>query len=316
MPELVTIGETMVVFDSASAGPLRYASNYTCHTGGAETTVAVGVVRQGHTAGWISSLGEDEFGMLIRRTFMGEGVDLSRVAVDPSRPTGIFFREAVGNGEYRNFYYRKNSAASAISPEQLDEEYIASAKWLHLTGITMAVSESALETVVRAAEIAKAHGVKVCFDPNLRLKMWTIEQARSAMERIWPLVDVALPGAEEGELLFGSGEPDDIARELSGRGVGCTIVKIGADGAIGYENGEKVVSPGFKVKHVVDAFGAGDSFAAGIIAARLKGYSLAEQLRYANAIGAMAVSAPGNIEAVPTHAQVLKYLDGKAAVTR
>lgn len=73
---------------------------------------------------------------------------------------------------------------------------------------------------------------------------------------------------------------------------------------------------GFKVKHVVDAFGAGDSFAAGIIAARLKGYSLAEQLRYANAIGAMAVSAPGNIEAVPTHAQVLKYLDGKAAVTR
>lgn len=316
MPELVTIGETMVVFDSASAGPLRYASNYTCHTGGAETTVAVGVVRQGHTAGWISSLGEDEFGMLIRRTFMGEGVDLSRVAADHSRPTGIFFREAVGNGEYRNFYYRKNSAASAIRPDQLDEEYIASAKWLHLTGITMAVSESALETVVRAAEIAKAHGVKVCFDPNLRLKMWTIEQARSAMERIWPLVDVALPGAEEGELLFGSGEPDDIARELSGRGVGCTIVKIGADGAIGYENGEKVVSPGFKVKHVVDAFGAGDSFAAGIIAARLKGYSLAEQLRYANAIGAMAVSAPGNIEAVPTHAQVLKYLDGKAAVTR
>lgn len=316
MPELVTIGETMVVFDSTSAGPLRYASSYTCHTGGAETTVAVGVVRQGHSAGWISSLGEDEFGMLIRRTFMGEGVDLSRVAADPSRPTGIFFREAAGNGEYRNFYYRKNSAASAIRPEQLDEEYIASAKWLHLTGITMAVSESALETVIRAAEIAKAHGVKVCFDPNLRLKMWTIEQARSAMERIWPLVDVALPGAEEGELLFGSGEPDDIARELSGRGVGCTIVKIGADGAIGYENGEKVVSPGFKVKHVVDAFGAGDSFAAGIIAARLKGYSLAEQLRYANAIGAMAVSAPGNIEAVPTHAQVLKYLDGKAAVTR
>ena len=316
MPELVTLGETMVVFDSTTAGPLRYASNYTCHTGGAETTVAVGVVRQGHTAGWISSLGDDEFGMLVRRTFMGEGVDLSRVVTDPSRPTGIFFRQALGNGEYRNFYYRRNSAASAMRPEQLDEDYIASSKYLHVSGITLAVSPEAAATAIRAMELAKKHGVKVCFDPNLRLKMWTIEQARSAMERIWPLVDVALPGAEEGELLFGSGEPDDIARELSGRGVGCTIVKIGADGAIGYENGEKVVSPGFKVKHVVDAFGAGDSFAAGIIAARLKGYSLAEQLRYANAIGAMAVSAPGNIEAVPTHAQVLKYLDGKAAVTR
>ena len=107
MPELVTLGETMVVFDSTTAGPLRYASNYTCHTGGAETTVAVGVVRQGHTAGWISSLGDDEFGMLVRRTFMGEGVDLSRVVTDPSRPTGIFFRQALGNGEYRkSLYYR------------------------------------------------------------------------------------------------------------------------------------------------------------------------------------------------------------------
>ena len=96
MPELVTIGETMVVFDSVSNGPLRYASNYTCHTGGAETTVAVGVVRQGHTAGWISSLGDDEFGMLVRRTFMGEGVDMSRVATDSERPTGIFFRQAAG----------------------------------------------------------------------------------------------------------------------------------------------------------------------------------------------------------------------------
>ena len=121
MPELVTIGETMVVFDSASAGPLRYASNYTCHTGGAETTVAVGVVRQGHTAGWISSLGEDEFGMLIRRTFMGEGVDLSRVAADPSRPTGIFFREAVGNGPQVI-----SAAGSAVTVMVIptDEEYM------------------------------------------------------------------------------------------------------------------------------------------------------------------------------------------------
>ena len=224
MPELVTIGETMVVFDSVSNGPLRYASNYTCHSGGAETTVAVGVVRQGHTAGWISSLGDDEFGMLVRRTFMGEGVDMSRVATDSERPTGIFFRQAAGNGEYRNFYYRKNSAASAMKPEQLDEEYIAGAKYLHVTGITLAISPDAAATVIRAMRIAKEHGVKVVFDPNLRLKMWSIEQARETINSIWELVDIALPGRDEGELLLGKSEPDDIAAELMGRGVGTCLL--------------------------------------------------------------------------------------------
>ena len=133
------------------------------------------------------------------------------------------------------------------------------------------------------------------------------------MERIWPWSMSPCPARRKASC-FWHGEPDASPRAQL-RGVGCTIVKIGADGAIGYENGEKVVSPGFKVKHVVDAFGAGDSFAAGIIAARLKGYSLpSSSLRQRHR--RMAVSAPGNIEAVPTHAQVLKYLDGKAAVTR
>ena len=316
MPELVTLGETMVVFDSVSNGPLRYASNYTCHTGGAETTVAVGVVRQGHTAGWISSLGNDEFGMLIRRTFMGEGVDLSQVTYSDVHPTGIFFRQAAGSGEFRNFYYRKNSAASVMTPEMLDEAYIASAKILHITGITLAVSRQAAQTAVRAMEIAKEHGVTVCFDPNLRLKMWTLEEARESIHELWPLVDIALPGVEEGEKLFGESDPDKIAERIQRYGVKTVIVKTGAAGAIGYERGERVVSPGFRVEHVVDAFGAGDSFAAGVIAGRLKGWSLGDTLRYANAVGAMAVSAPGNIEALPTYEQVMKYLAGEAAASR
>ena len=102
MPEVITIGETMVVFDSTTAGPLRYASQFTCHTGGAETNVAVGVVRLGHSAGWISRVGKDEFGRKIINTFRGEGVDVSHVEMDPSHTTGIFFRESAENGEYRN----------------------------------------------------------------------------------------------------------------------------------------------------------------------------------------------------------------------
>lgn len=317
MPDVVTIGETMVVFDSAVPGPLRYARQYTSHTGGAETNVAVGVVRQGHTAGWISRVGDDEFGRMIISVFRGEGVDTSRVTADPAHPTGIFFREAVGNGEYRNTYYRKDSAFSAITPEMLDEEYIRSAKYLMVSGITLAVNPGVARTALRAVEIAKSAGVKVCFDPNLRLKMWTIDQARETMEALWPMTDIALPGVEEGELLFGTGDPDQIADILQNRyGVSTVIVKVGAKGAIGYEKGRKVVSPGFPVSRVVDAFGAGDAFCSGVLSGCLKGWPLERTLQLANAIGAMVVSAPGNIEAIPEQRQVEAFLKGRADIGR
>ena len=168
MPEVVTLGETMVVFDSATPGPLRYAHQYVSHTGGAESNVAVGLVRQGHSAGWVSSVGADEFGKQIIQVIRGEGVDTSRVVMDPNHATGIFFREAVGTGEYRNTYYRQHSAFSAFRAEQLDKEYLRSARYLMVSGITLAVSPSAAATAMEAIRIVKDGGGKVCFDPNLR----------------------------------------------------------------------------------------------------------------------------------------------------
>lgn len=317
MPEVITIGETMVGFDSTTAGPLRYASQFTCHTGGAETNVAVGVVRLGHSAGWISRVGKDEFGRKIINTFRGEGVDVSHVEMDPSHTTGIFFRESAENGEYRNTYYRNTSAFSVISPESLDEAYIRSAKYLMISGITLAVNSSAAATARRAMEIAREAGVKICFDPNLRLKMWSAQQARETMEPLWPMVDIALPGVDEGKILFGLDQPDDIAAHLQQNyGIPTVIVKVGADGAIGYQNGEKVVSPGFRSTHVVDAFGAGDSFCAGVLCGFLKEWPLEQTLRLANAVGCMVVSAPGNIEAIPYEEQVMAFIEGRSGITR
>ena len=307
----------MIVFDSKTAGPLRYAREYTCHTGGAETNVAVGLVRLGHTAGWISRVGKDEFGRLIINTFRGEGVDTSHVEMVPNAPTGIFFRESAGNGEYRNTYYRSNSAFSMIAPEMLDESYIRSAKYLMISGITLAVNPSAAKTAKRAMEIAKDAGVKICFDPNLRLKMWSIEQARSTMEELWPMVDVALPGVDEGRLLFGLDSPDDIASHLQKKyGVGTVVVKVGADGAIGFQGEQRIVSHGFKAAHVVDAFGAGDAFCAGVLSGLLNGWPLDRTLTLANAVGAMVVSAPGNIEAIPYLESVEAFIKGKAGIDR
>lgn len=317
MPEVITIGETMVVLDSASPGPLRYAHQFQCHTGGAETNVAVGLVRMGHSSGWISRLGRDEFGKKIINTFRGEGVDTSRVTTDPTRSTGVFFRESAGGGEYHNYYYRKHSAFSAITPDDLDEAYIRSAQYLMISGVTLAVSEQAARTAKRAMEIAKEAGVKVCFDPNLRLKMWSIEQARIAMEGIWPMVDIALPGMEEGQLLFDVNQPDEVAHLLQSKyGIETVIVKVEAGGAVGYQDNQKIVSPGFHTDHIADTFGAGDSFCAGVLSGCLNGWPLRKTLQFANAIGAMVVSAPGNIEAIPYFDQVTAFIEGKSEILR
>lgn len=316
MPEVVTIGETMVVFDSLNATRLRYSYNFECHTGGAETNTAVALTRLGHTAGWISRLGEDEFGYKILNQFRGEGVDVSQVQMSDQEVTGVFFRQRLDNGESKNFYYRKGSAASAMTPDILNEDYIKNSKIMHITGITPAISESAARTVERAMQIAKENNILVAFDPNLRLKVWTLEEAKKTLDRLMAYVDIALPGVEEGELLYGTSDPDKIAAAIKNYGVKTVIVKVGADGCIGYEGNKREVSSGFKVKKVVDAFGAGDAFAAGILAGTLEGRSLGERMKLANAVGAMTVTVKGNIEAFPMRKEVEDFISGSTGINR
>lgn len=315
MPELVTLGETMAVFDGIYSRPLRYVSTYTMHTGGAETNVAVGVVRLGHSAGWISRLGDDEFGKYIFNFFRGEGLDLSQVKIDPENPTGIFFRQRKPNGENKNFYYRKGSAASFLSPEDIDENYIKNAKWLHVTGITPALSESCCKAVEKAMSVAKENGVIVSFDPNLRLKLWTEEEARKTLLKLMCMADIVLPGIDECMILFGTDDIEVLHKKITELGPSKVIFKLGTKGAIGFEGNEKVVAPGFKVK-VVDSFGAGDAFAAGFIAAQLKGWNLERTLTLANALGAIAVTVEGNIESLPTLEEAQMFINGQEAINR
>ena len=91
MPEIITIGETMAAFTPESTGFLRYVSNYRMRIAGAESNLAIGVCKLGHSAGWVSSLGKDEFGEFVRNSIRAEGVDTSRVVFDPEHRTGIMF---------------------------------------------------------------------------------------------------------------------------------------------------------------------------------------------------------------------------------
>ena len=203
-----------------------------------------------------------------------------------------------------------------MTPDILNEDYIKNSKIMHITGITPAISESAARTVERAMQIAKENNILVAFDPNLRLKVWTLEEAKKTLDRLMAYVDIALPGVEEGELLYGTSDPDKIAAAIKNYGVKTVIVKVGADGCIGYEGNKREVSSGFKVKKVVDAFGAGDAFAAGILAGTLEGRSLGERMKLANAVGAMTVTVKGNIEAFPMRKEVEDFISGSTGINR
>jgi 2-dehydro-3-deoxygluconokinase len=299
VPDVVTLGEMMAVFVAEQLGALREVTTFRRFVAGAEGNVAVGLSRLGCSAGMITRVGDDEFGRAIVFRLRGEGVDTSHVVVDTEAPTGLMFRERREVGSTNVAYYRRGSAASRLQPADLDPDYIGGARYLHMSGITPAISESARETVFAAAAIARKANVAVVLDPNMRFKLWTPDQAREVLLALTRGVDILLPGADEAELLTGEGEPLAAARRLVGLGPRLVVVKLGSEGALAVTADEATPVPAMALPKVVDPVGAGDGFAAGFLAGQLKGLDLVESLALANRAGALATTVPSDLEGLP-----------------
>lgn len=142
----------------------------------------------------------------------------------------MLFKERYQRSNPNVYYYRKNSAASSLSPEDIDEEYIKQAKILHITGITPALSESCRRAVYRAIEIAKENKILVSFDPNIRLKLWTVDEARKILVDIASKADIVMPGLDEAELLLGLTNKDDVADFFLNKEAKIVAVKLGSEG--------------------------------------------------------------------------------------
>jgi 2-dehydro-3-deoxygluconokinase len=292
-PAVVALGETMILFLAQEVGMLREATTFRRHVAGAESNVAVGLCRLGCTAGFISRVGDDEFGTMIAFRLRGEGVDVSHLIVDPFAPTGVLFRDKREFGAVDVVYYRRGSAASRMTPADLDADYIRQASYLLLSGITPALSESCKETVFAAAEIAQAAGVPVVLDPNLRLKLWSRETARAVLRDLIGHADIVMPGADEAELLTGEADPQRAAKDLLGLGPTLVVVKLGAAGAMAVDADSTTTAPAVVLPRVVDPVGAGDAFAAGFLAARAREASPEVCLRDGHALAAAACRTTG-----------------------
>ena len=313
MPSVVTAGETMVLGVPARPGRLRHAASLELKVGGAESNVAIALSRLGVSAGWVSFLGDDETGQLVLDRVRGEGVDTSRVRRLRDHPTGLYLREQVGTAT-RVYYYRRDSAASAMAEDAFDPGYLEEAEFLHLTGITPALSEECRQFVLWVAEGAGESGTRLSFDVNYRSKLWSPEEARAFTEELLPRVDLFFAGDEEAQALWGR-DDEEFLRELAGMGPQEVVLKRGKEGSVVVLGGEVLEQPAFPVEEV-DAVGAGDAFDAGYLAGHLWGLEAEERLRVANAMGALSVATLGDYEGLPDNEELRAFLEGRKALGR
>ncbi len=318
--EVLTLGECLVALIGEPMGPLAEATSFGRHVAGAEANVAVGLARLGHAVGYIGRVGDDGLGTAIVRRLRGEGVDVTWLRTEPGAATGLMIRERQPLGPSEVLYRRAGSAgshlASADVTEAADAGAFAAARWLHLTGITPALSESAAAAVGTAITIARQNGLTVSLDINLRRKLWSDEVAAPVLRGLAAEVDVILGGHDEAAVLTGMGleaEAADLAAALLKLGPGLAVIKQGAAGALALERGGSPVHRhALRVPAVVDPVGAGDAFCAGFICARLEGGDVPAALEMGNACGASAVSALGDLTGMPERAAVDRLLASAA----
>lgn len=312
MPDVVTFGEVMAMFVAAEPGPLDEAEHFGVRLAGAEMNVAVGLSRLGHTVGYLGAVGDDPFGVRVRRELVAEGLDAGHLATDPAAPTCFQLKNRVLSGDPMVVYFRRGSAASRLRWSDETEKTVRSAHHLHVTGVFPALTPHTRDFTFRAVEAARESGATVSFDPNLRPVLWADESDMvDTINRLAALADTVLPGLSEGKRLTGRENPRAIADFYLDRGAREVVLKLGRDGAAVHGRTGTVREPAFPVR-VVDTVGAGDGFAAGWISARLDGLDEGAALRRACVVGALATTSEGDKDGLPTRAELGALLGNPA----
>ena len=302
-PDIVCLGEPLIDFNRPKEGDGR---TWLQGFGGDSQNVAIAAARQGASAGYLTGIGQDWMGDAFLDLWKSEGVDASRVTRHPTAPTGVSFVTHSAAG-HKFDYLRKNSAASLMTPETLAADYIAGAKFFHLSAIGQAISDSARQTCDAAIAAARKAGVKVSYDTNLRLRLWELDVARKVIDATIARCDVALPSLDDSQQLTGLQEPDAIADYYLKIGAPLVALKMGADGALIATTGKRTRIAPHKVE-AVDATGAGDTFDGAFLTRLLAGDEPETAARYANVAAALSTTGYGAVTPMPRRAEVLKAL--------
>lgn len=298
--DILGLGEPMVEFSQLPGS--EETRSYLQGFGGDTSNAIIAAARQGARCGFVTAVGHDPFGEALLQLWAREGVDHSGVKRDLAASTGIYFITHGPEG-HTFTYSRAGSAASRLGPEDLPAELLRQTSYLHVSGISQAISARACDGVFRAMEIVRNAGGKVAYDTNLRLKLWPEARARAVIHEALRSSDIALPGMEDAEVLTGLQDPHAIADLYLSFGVELVALKLGAAGVLIATPQLRQEVPAFAVQPV-DASGAGDCFDGAFLARLASGADCLAAARYANAAAALSTTGYGAVEPIPSQRQV------------
>src|SRR5690625_4141895 len=294
----LTIGDGLVPMNPTSKGPLRIVNQFERKISGAELNFAIGASRLDLSSKWISRLGNDECGKMIFNYSRGEGIDVSDVVLVDGYPTPLNFKEIRGDGSGKTFYYRSNSPILTLGAEEFNEAMFHEIDVLHLSGVFLSVMKDNYSLIEKIIELAQKNDVIISFDPNIRLKMWEIEEAKPFYRKIFPYIDILLSGMNEIKLIANIESKDDIASFSEEYNIRDVVIKMGSKGSMMYRDKKWMEMAAHEV-HVVDTVGAGDGFDAGYIYGFLHDYKPRELLNFSNGVGAIVTTVSGDNEGLP-----------------
>jgi 2-dehydro-3-deoxygluconokinase len=247
--------------------------------------------------------------------WLRENVDTAGVLRDTQAPTGMYFVSHDAQGHHFS-YARAGSAASRMQPQDLTHwgDAIAHSQWLHLSGISLAISASACDTAFAAMAHARSSGTRVALDSNLRLSLWPLDRAQACIRHAVGLCDLFLPSLEDMTALTGITQAHDIIDWSHAQGAAQVVLKLGADGALASNGSSQRQLPGHAVT-ALDATGAGDCFAGNLLARLAADDDLWTATAYANAAAALSVQGFGAVAPLPRPQAVLNMMNTLGTTT-
>jgi 2-dehydro-3-deoxygluconokinase len=199
-----------------------------------------------------------------------------------------------------------------MQPIDVPAALLQQTKVLHVSGISQAISRSATETVARAIVVARQAGALISYDPNLRLKLWSLEVAREVIITTIAQCDHFLPSLDDVQLVSGLTDPEEIVDWSHRMGAKTVVLKLGRQGSLVSDGARRVAVPAHPV-NAVDATGAGDCFDGSYLAQLASGADPVSAARWASAAAALATTGYGAVDPLPTAAQVRQLIEGTAA---
>jgi fructokinase len=312
-PTVLCLGEALIDFIGETPGSLASVSRFLKCAGGAPANVAVGIARLGVPCGFIGKVAADSFGDFLVETLQTNGVNTRRVVRTRDAPTALAFVSRTAAGERSFAFYRSPCADLHVTENDLPLDWLQQARFLHIGGVSL-TDEPSRQATLRAIEQAKASHAVVTFDPNVRLDLWKngMAECRQIIRRALAFTEIFLPSEEELLLLTDMNDLDEAVSQALELGPRVICVKQGAKGSsvtVKTPNGdlESFRQVAFTVP-VVDTTGAGDGFNAGLIAGLASGMSLPMAIRQGTGVAALVLTKKGAMSALPTRAQLVRFL--------